>query len=197
MSGPTDLRPGCPRCRIPLPGLRAGANRCPVCARDFEAALFSPPRLRTFVRRVAESGPVEAAACAVHEANAAVAACDRCGTFTCDLCRIVEPGRTLCAPCFERGLADEMGAETATRVRNYQGLADLCALAGFFGCIYVGAILGPVAAWLALKGRRQSLALGEDPGRWWFTFALGLLEAVGQVGLIGMIVFGLMSEVAS
>src|SRR5262245_34079479 len=91
---------GCPHCRAPLDldAVVAGAQVCITCLRPFEAVRFQPRPRRERVAEVGGGGPEEAASCAAHRRNAAVASCERCGIFMCTLCRTESDGMTICAP---------------------------------------------------------------------------------------------------
>src|SRR5262245_25281271 len=124
--------PSCPHCRalLDLDGVVSGSQRCLHCLRLFEAVRFQPTARRAKVTEVGAGGPEEAASCAAHRRNAAVASCERCGIFMCTLCRTESDGMTICAPCFER-LAGQGALHTAsTRYSNYLGMAWLCVLVG-------------------------------------------------------------------
>jgi hypothetical protein len=116
------------------------------------------------VREVGAAGPTEAASCAAHRRNAAVASCERCGIFMCALCRTTADGMTLCAPCFER-LAGEGTLHSAqTRYRDYVGLSWLASAAGFLVC-FSGLLLGPLAVYYGVRALRQMNEWGDVGGR--------------------------------
>jgi hypothetical protein len=184
--------PACPHCHAPLDleGVVAGSQQCPSCWRAFEAVRFEPAARRQRVAEVGAAGPDEAASCAAHRRNAAVASCDRCGIFMCTLCRTEADGMAICAPCFER-LA-EAGAlhSAATAYRNYVGLAWL---AGGIGAVLwlPGLVTGPAAIYYAMRGLRQMSEWGDVGGR---GRAIGAL-ALGVVSSIqgGVVVAALLT----
>jgi hypothetical protein len=157
--------PSCPHCRAPLvEATVSGVHECPSCMRRFEAVRFHPPARGERVTEVGAGGPDEAAACATHRRNAAVASCERCGIFMCALCRTECDGMTICAPCFERLAAQGALHSAATRYRNYIGLAWLCGLVGAVAWP-VGLVTGPAAVFYALRGTRQMSEWGDVGGR--------------------------------
>ena len=109
-------------------------------------------------------GPDEAASCAAHRRNAAVASCERCGIFMCALCRTECDGLTICAPCFERLAAEGTLHSAATRYRDYVGLSWLCGLVAGGG-VAGGLVTGPAAVFYALRGARQMSEWGDVGGR--------------------------------
>ena len=158
--------PSCPHCRGPLDldGLVAGAQECPSCFRSFEAVRFRPAPRRERVAEVGADGPQEAASCAAHRRNAAVAGCERCGIFMCTLCRTECDGMVICAPCFERLAAQGALHSAATQYRNYVGMAWLCGLVGAV-LWFPGLLTGPVAIYCAMRGLRQMREWGDVGGR--------------------------------
>lgn len=185
MPAPTALAayagPSCPHCQAPIDveTLVAGPQQCPACLRAFEATRFSPARRRDRVAEVGAAGPQEAASCAAHRRNTAVASCERCGIFMCALCRTEVDRLEVCAPCFER-LAAEGGLHSAaTEYRSYLGMAWM---AGIVGAVLwlPGLVTGPAAIYYAMRGLRQMREWGDVGGR---GRALGAL-ALGVVSTI-------------
>ena len=173
--------PSCPHCRGPLDldAVVAGFQECPSCFRGFEAVRFQPAARRERVAEVGADGPEEAASCAAHRRNAAVAGCERCGIFMCTLCRTQCDGMIICASCFER-LAEEGTLHgAATRYRNYVGLAWMWGLLGVLPCL-MGLVTGPAAIYCAMRGMRQMREWGEVGGR---GRAVGAL-ALGVIGSV-------------
>lgn len=138
--------------------LRRASLRCGQ-GHAFEVALFSPASPIGRSRPAALVASAETP-CARHARNAAVAACERCGTFICALCRVDLEGAPVCLPCFERAQADQGMGESGTVLRDWNrialnvGLISLC----FFPFAPIG---GPLAVVLGLRGRRQDKRTGE------------------------------------
>ena len=167
--------PACPHCQTPLDldSVIAGSQHCPACSRTFEAVRFQPAARRERVMEVGAAGPDEAASCAAHRRNAAVASCDRCGIFMCTLCRTEADGMAICAPCFERLAAEGALHSAATRYRNYLGLAWISGLIGALLWL-PGLVTGPAAIYYAMRGMRQMREWGDVGGRGRAVAALAL-----------------------
>ncbi|MHC5059106.1 MAG: B-box zinc finger protein [Planctomycetota bacterium] len=157
--------PACPRCMRPLGprGAEPGIAVCLYCHKPFEAAPFTPPERHIRVEQVAESGPDGAVSCAKHEKNAAVANCERCGAFMCDLCRIDADDKTYCPSCFERMSAEGALESTRTTFKDYSRMADTLSVVCIFLWIF-GFVLGPSAIYYSIKGVKQKRTMGEGGG---------------------------------
>jgi hypothetical protein len=152
----------CPRCgRDAAIAVGEGTSTCRSCRQVF-AYLRLDPR--------PEPGPLPlpatagAAACAKHARNAAIASCDRCGAFACDLCRIQADGRTLCPPCFDRLAAAGELASARNRIRNYGGMALLFGIVALIPML--GLLSAPLALWAGLRGRSTEQRMGERIFGW-------------------------------
>ncbi len=182
--------PACPRCNRPLPGGETGSGMqtCPFCRGVFEAERFAPPETRVVVPQVSESGPGGAASCAYHARNAAVATCERCGSFICALCRMDVEGKVYCPACFER-LTSELALPGAiTKFRDYGLVAQSWAASGLFF-----APLGLLAVGYGVKALKQKRKESRGVAGTYVCIALGALESVGFVFLLvglAMALFG-------
>src|SRR5262249_43282443 len=182
----------CPSCgfevRVPV---RRGETQCSY-GHAFEYALFepAPPSTRSRPTSRADSG---ATPCAIHAGNAAVASCERCGTFICALCRVEQDGTTLCMPCFERREKEAGGVEGGTRIRSLNQLAYLSGVASLF-MFPLAVLAGPLAMVLAVLGWRQERKLPEPYFRVRGKVG-GLLGVVGL--LLGVFFWVGMAEVNS
>lgn len=146
--------PGCPRCWLPMqPSALAvlGNVHCGNCGLNFESAVFSPP-----VRpapKLMELGQ-DQVQCARHARNAAIASCERCGAFMCGLCKVEVDGKSVCATCFERlRTSGEMESAT-TRFRSLRTLGLHLGIIGI-PLMAFGAVLGPAAIVITIRGMRQ------------------------------------------
>jgi hypothetical protein len=182
VSPPRAVR--CPTCnfevRVPV---ERGETEC-TYGHAFEYALFDPappaPRSRPTSR--ADSG---ATPCAIHAGNAAVASCERCGTFICALCRVEQDGATLCMSCFERREKDTGGNESGgTRIRSLNQLAYVSGVASLF-LFPLAVLAGPLAMVLAVLGWRQERKLDEP----YFRFRGKVGALLGVVGLLLGVLF--------
>lgn len=183
--------PACPRCDAPLDldHVVSGPQHCPACGRAFEAVRFRPQARREAVTEVAAAGPEEAASCAAHRRNAAVASCERCGIFMCALCRTEADGLSICAPCFERLAAEGALHSAATRYRNYLGLSWMAGIAGALFW-FPGLVTGPAAIYYAFRGLAQMREWGDVGGRGRVVaaIALGVVSTI-QGGVLVAAVF--------
>jgi hypothetical protein len=188
----------CPRCKKTIDVEPIGTNavsRCPLCQGEFESIRFQPRIAHAKVTELATAGPEGGQPCAIHQRNAAVAACERCGSFVCSLCRIDFDEHVYCPSCFER-LSEAGSIESAkTRFRDYEGLTSLTAT---LGCLitWLGIVLGPLALYYGVKGLRQKKEMGETDGRVGIVIAmtLAVIELLVSGALIAFFVFGLMQS---
>lgn len=174
----------CPHCKRSLrhENLSSGMQVCPYCGGMFEAVRFAPAGARVVVPEVGGAGPEGATPCARHARNAAVATCERCGSFICELCRIEADGKVLCPPCFDRLSAEGALRSAVSSFRDYGLVAQSWAALG----LLVGGALGPLAVVYGLKGLRQKKEMGESQGiaGIYFYAILGVLESVAFVLLV-------------
>lgn len=149
--------------------------------------MIEPPAVAAAVRRLAEAGPDAVTACAAHAMNQAVGACERCGAFFCDLCRIDADGWALCSACWNALSAAGALHATSVRLPNFARLSTLCLLASLFLWIYLGVLLGPAAGYLAWKGSTQRAERGMEPQpvRLGIKMLLGGIVTMSQVVVVG------------
>ena len=157
----------CPRCAVPLrhETLTSGTQMCPRCAKPFEAVHFLPPETQAAVAEIAGLDPSAGAPCSKHARNKAEAACQRCGQFMCTLCKIDADGKVYCPPCFERLSGEGALQSTATKLRNYAGLAAMLAILNLMFCwMVVGLITAPLGIFYGVRGLAQKRKMGETEG---------------------------------
>jgi len=175
----------CPRCghRVPS-GTRQGSIRC-ASGHAFEFALFTPapPSGRSRPAALVESAQTP---CARHARNAAVAACERCGTFICALCRVDLDGAPVCLPCFERAQADQGVGQGGLLRRDYNRACFSVAMLSLL-VFPLAPLGGPIAIGLGVLGWREDRRSGER-----LHPVLGVLGVV--IGLLafvaGLLVWG-------
>ncbi len=157
----------CPGCDHPLPIHRESLGaRCPNC----HDPLYEPAGRHGRPIRPGE------AACGVHEMNAALGPCRRCGTPICEICRCAWQREVICTGCAERALEGRgalpdpsvVPARQAGRSVLFGLLAWLVAAGGVGLASVIGQMTGPLALLLLFA----NLGL--------FAGAVGL--AVGAVG---------------
>ena len=186
--------PACPLCRRPLPyeEMSPGTQVCPHCRGFFEAVSFSPPETNIVVPRLGEAGPEGATSCVHHARNAAVATCDRCGSFICELCRVEVDGKGFCPGCFER-LSSEGALESiVTRFPGHDAAAAWCAMLG----LVFAPIFGPPAIYFGVRQLRWKKKMKESDslGGAYIAIVLGVLEGIGFLVLLAYLVWSLASE---
>jgi len=177
----------CPHCQhlLPLAQRLAGHVNCSYCRREYEALFFTPPQRRVHVAQVGTSGPQASASCAKHERNVAVANCDRCGNFMCNLCRIDAEHMALCPPCYERLSTEGALPSSVQSFKNYASMAGTAAVVGMF-LWFLAVIFGPMAIYFSLKALKQRDEFGDAKLSVGIVFAMliGALETVGGVLII-------------
>jgi len=151
--------PDCPHCRARQFEAVEGEQRCRACGGKFAFYAFRPPTRRAAVP-VAALGRTP---CHQHPLNSAVAACDRCGSFLCQLCETRVEGRILCPACFER-LHERHELVSTRREQIAWGrlVMVLGALAWFpfYGCLFGLFAIG-VGVYAVVRIRRDSSARGK------------------------------------
>jgi hypothetical protein len=186
--------PSCPHCGGPVPAdrRRDGKVVCTACRGDFEATFFSPPRQHVQVARTAEAGPQGGQPCAKHERNLAVANCERCGNFMCNLCKIEADGMVLCPPCFDRLSQEGALPSTQKTIRNYAGMASSSLAIGLFIC-FVMPLCGGVGLYYCIRGLQAKQAENESEGvvTLWITLVVAVLELIGGLALAGFFIYSL------
>jgi hypothetical protein len=95
---------------VPLDDQEVG-SRCPRCRQP----LYEDPR-----ESRAMPAQAQGSRCTVHETNAAVAACQRCGNFMCPVCRTRWRGQAVCLACVQRALEskEQVPAEARAHLRQ-------------------------------------------------------------------------------
>jgi len=157
----------CPRCSVPLrhETLTSGTQVCPRCGKQFDAVHFLPVEPLAAVAEIAGLDPSAGAPCAKHARNKAEAACQRCGQFMCALCKIDADGKAFCPACFERLSGEGALQSTATKLKNYSGMAAFFALINLFLCwLVIGLVTAPVGILYAVRGLGQKKKMQETEG---------------------------------
>jgi uncharacterized Zn finger protein (UPF0148 family) len=178
----------CPHCSIPLrhETFKTGTQVCPRCGKLFEAVCFTPVQARVVVPEVAGMGVETSAPCSTHARNLAVAACEHCGKFMCELCKISADGKVYCPACFGRLSSEGALASTVTRFKNYEGLALVCILfCWLFSPSSIVAV--PLGIYYCLKGLSEKRRLQEQEGRVGLYVRLFVLILVGLGAVLVML----------
>lgn len=173
--------------------LASGPQTCAACGTRFEAVLFDPPLARTTVARLGEAGPAAGTACANHAGNLATAHCGRCGLLICDLCRIETEGMVLCPACFARLTAGDALASTRSRYTDLTGVSFLMSLFGLMTC-FLGPLLGPAAAWCAVRAMRQRREMGVSRAAPVAALIVALLVTGLALFFFGAMIYGIVTS---
>jgi hypothetical protein len=153
-----------------MPLMKWGSD-CSSCGSHNHVHLF-PAALLQGVAPRAEAALEGEAACFDHPGKVAVAACERCGRFVCQLCSIEMGAGVWCPSCVATPFQN-----------NSRTLYDTCALAIPFGLLIVWPLTvlsAPAVVALALMKWTQPLSLVRR-NRW--RFVAGLAVALAQGGL--------------
>jgi hypothetical protein len=172
------LSTACPSCMTPLEiPLRSAmrTNTCPVCeARVVTHAFPALLRPATVAPRRDTAALTDESTCFNHAAKRAVAVCEDCGRFVCNLCDVPAPGaaKHQCVACFEQSLKREAGSGlSAGRTR----MDDVALTAAVLGTLVFCAapVTIPVVWYLILRYWREPQSV-PPRSRWRFVVA-GLL----------------------
>jgi len=181
--------PCCPRCGKHMAiAAGSGATVCHSCRQQFSYVRFEPHP---------EAGPVPlpasagAAACVKHARNAAVASCERCGGFACELCRINADGRTLCPSCFDRLAASGELPSARNLIRNYGGQSLGYGIGSLLFPMF-GILLAPVAIWAGWRGRAAERSMNERLFGWRLT--VGMLCGAAAILIWGGLLLALLTK---
>jgi len=128
------------------------------------------------------------AACFDHPAKRAVAACQQCGRFVCQLCAIDYGDATWCPSCVAAGAGRARSANLNASRTLYDSMAFITPLLSLV-VWPLTTIAGPAAVILSIMKWRQPLSLVRR-SRWRFVAAivLGVAETVAWVWGIAYLV---------
>jgi hypothetical protein len=181
----------CARCHSPLPAWELAGHDVAVCTRchaantvrAFPAALIprgAPPP--------AEFAAEGEAACFDHPAKRAVAACQQCGRFVCQLCCVEFGASILCPSCVAAGSGKAKAANLETSRTLYDSIALIAPLISLvFWPLTL--VTGPGTVVFTLMKWGQPISLVRR-NRWRFVVAViaGLVETALWVwGFIYMV----------
>lgn len=154
---------------------------CTLCGSQNTVRVFPA----TFTREVGPALPQGAAegeaCCFDHPAKKAVAACQQCGRFVCQLCAVQFGAETWCPSCVSAGAGQAKAARTETSRTLYDSIAFTLPLASLI-LWPLTIIAGPASLAISVLKWRQPLSLVRR-SRWRFVVgsAVGLLETAGWV----------------
>jgi hypothetical protein len=191
--------PRCPRCdaKLTKDWIRTGTVECPDCRGTFEATAFEPLSPVIRIAPVAGTGIEESNVCANHARNTATTNCSRCGLFICALCDMNVGSGSLCPSCFDRVRAEGSLPTAARRIRDYQAMARVSAVAGLlFMFAFVGPLIGILSLVYQAKARGQRRRAGE---KIWgagpvIVMILSIVVLIGGTLIDGFLIYGLMQH---
>lgn len=177
----------CARCDSPLPlhGLTDGVATCGACGTRNTVRLFPALAAAPSGPAVPESALAGEAACFDHPSKRAVAACQQCGRFVCQLCRVDFGDRTWCPACVA---ADRGRGGRAAYLETARVMYDSIALAVPMASLIfwpLTVITGPGTVVFSAMTWKRPLSLVRKR-RWRFVVAMliGILETVGWIWLV-------------
>lgn len=178
---------------MPLPrwGLDTGAEAtCLSCGAENTVRAF--PAM--FMQRAAvapEAALTGEAACFDHPGKRAVAACQQCGRFVCQLCSVEMGGVVYCPSCVAAGAGQARAANADAPRTLYDSIALTLPLAALIVMWPLTIAAAPAALVLSIAKWKQPLSLVRA-SRWRFVAAIviSLAELLGWIGLVAAIVMG-------
>ena len=185
----------CARCSTPLPKWElASGDRavCTFCSAPNTVRVF--PAL--FVRRAAvEAAPAfeGEAACFDHPAKKAVASCQQCGRFVCQLCAVEFGGGVGCPYCMAGPLIAQPADPNVTSLTLWDSIALTLPLASLI--FYpLNLLAAPSAVTIAIWKWRQPLSLVRR-NRWRFVAAIviALAELIGWTAIVALLIRGIIN----
>jgi len=161
--------------------------RCPGCGSTIQAAVFPAVRGPRTGELPEALGTDSEASCYFHPASRAAIPCEGCGRFLCRLCDLEVNGRHLCPSCFQKGVATRQLETVETRRVMYDSVA--LSFATFPMLLLSPIVIGAPAA-LYTVVRRWKAPSSVVP-RTRVRFYIAALLALGQLALIGFVIWGL------
>ncbi|HUI54640.1 MAG TPA: B-box zinc finger protein [Bryobacteraceae bacterium] len=177
----------CARCNAPLPVWElaaAGHAGCTSCGSRNTVSAFPALFAPTQAPARAEVALDGEAACFDHPGKRAVAACQQCGRFVCQLCA-VEFGGIWCPTCVAAGAGPAKAANLDTERTLYDSIALLVPVATLLVFWPITTITGPGALVFALARWKRPLSLVRRT-RWRFIAAIliGFGETIGWIWVV-------------
>jgi B-box zinc finger len=131
------------------------------------------------------------AACFDHPGKRAVAACQQCGRFVCQLCSVEMGGAIYCPSCVAAGAGQARAANADAPRTLYDSIALTLPIASLILMWPITIAAAPAALVLSIVKWKQPLSLVRQ-SRWRFVVAIliALAELLGWVALVAAIVIG-------
>jgi hypothetical protein len=176
----------CARCSTPLPKWElaaGGAAVCYSCGSENQVAAY-PALFARNAPAAAETAAEGESACFDHPGKRAVAACNQCGRFVCQLCAVEMGGGILCPSCVAAGAGAAKLAVASPSRTLFDSIALTLPLASLL-LWPLTLFAGPASVVLGLVKWRQPLSPVRR-NRWRFVLGIltGLAETVGWCWLI-------------
>jgi len=178
----------CARCNMPLPKweLASGAEAvCTLCGSSNMVRLFPAALSEANLPARPETALDGEAACFDHPSKRAVAACQQCGRFVCQLCSVEFNGQVWCPSCVAAGAGRAKSANQVTSRTLYDSLALSLPLVSLL--LYPLTIAAAPAS-LVLTAMRwgQPISLVRR-NRWRFVAAV--LISLTEIGLWSLLIY--------
>lgn len=124
----------------------------------------------------------EDAVCFFHAGKRAAAACDSCGRFLCQLCRLEWGSRILCPTCIS---AAEKNSDLVTRSRTLDDSIAL-GIGGFSFLLYfISFLIAPVTLVFAIRSfRTKGSLVRRNRIRAWIAIVFALLQIGGTAWFV-------------
>src|SRR5579872_869326 len=169
----------CARCNMPLPKweLATGDQAvCTLCGSQNTVRVFPATFTRENAPTLPEGAAEGEAACFDHPNKRAVAACQQCGRFVCQLCAVQFGAETWCPSCVAAGAGKAQVAHTETARTLYDSMTLALPLLSLILWPFT-ILVGPAAVALAAMKWRQPLSVVRR-SHWRFVVggALGMVE---------------------
>jgi hypothetical protein len=178
---------------MPLPKWElatGGAAVCTTCGSRNTVLAFPAALASTHALPGTEAALEGEAACFDHPARRAVAACQQCGRYVCQLCSVDFGGQTWCPSCVAAGAGQARSANRETSRTLFDSAALILPLASLL--LYPFTIIAaPASLVLSAMKWSQPLSLVRR-SRWRFLAAIliSLAEIAGWAVLIAFLVSG-------
>ena len=173
---------------MPLPKWELAAGGvavCTLCGASNRVHIFPAALLP-------DSGPVKTeaalageATCFDHPSKRAVAACNQCGRFVCQLCSVEFANEVWCPSCVAAGAGKARPAKAETYRTLYDSMALIIPLAAILMYPFM-IVAAPASLVLTVMKWKQPLSLVRR-NRWRFLAAI--LVSLAELGLCGAIVY--------
>ena len=170
----------CARCQTPLPKwelVSGDAAVCTSCGSRNTVRAF-PALLASGKPALPDSAAEGEAACFDHPGKRAVASCQQCGRFVCQLCAIQFGAETLCPSCVASGRGQARAVNSDSSRVLYDSIALILPIASLVAWPLT-IRTGPASVVLSLMKWRQPLSLVR---RFRWRFVVAILIGLAELG---------------